>query len=69
MAIVLMALLGAVVGMATGVGMVRHPDRPPLGWRLGSLPDPARMRFLGWVIIVCAVIAACFGLLLAVVGL
>lgn len=68
MPILVMALTAAAILAFTGASMVSHPEAPPPGWRLGSLPTPARIKFLGWVTLGCAAALAIFGAAIALTG-
>lgn len=58
----------AVLGL-TGYGMIKQPSEPPLGWRLGGLPAPGRMRALGWIVLGCASVMAVCALLVAALAI
>lgn len=68
MPILVMVLAAAAIGAFTGASMVSHPEAPPPGWKLGSLPAPARMKFLGWVTLGCAAALAIFGAVIVLAG-
>jgi hypothetical protein len=53
-------IVATVLGLWTGISMWRHPDQPPLGWRLGSVPPPERMRALGIAVTFASAIFGAF---------
>jgi hypothetical protein len=56
-------VLGVIVSLIfLGAYSIRHPDRPPPGWRLGSVPPPARMKVIGYILLIAGIVV---GLLVA----
>jgi len=49
------------IGLYTSLAMWRHPDQPPPGWRLGSIPSAERVRALGMTLMVATGLLGLFG--------
>lgn len=45
-----------------GSAMWLHPDQPPPGWHLGSVPPVERMRALGAAVLVSSGLLGLFGI-------
>jgi hypothetical protein len=53
-----LVLLVVVTLIWQGVYSIRHPDRPPIGSRMGRLPPPERMKAIGYVLLIAGIVVA-----------
>ncbi|MDO8964571.1 MAG: hypothetical protein Q7W30_08800 [Coriobacteriia bacterium] len=54
----LLVVLLAAMLIGMGVYSIRHPERPPLGWSIGDVPPPERMRVIGIVLLGAGILVA-----------
>lgn len=55
---------GLAVGMIIqGVYSIRHPDRPPIGWKWGGVPEPRVMRRIGLLLLAFGIAVGLIGII------